>query len=321
MKKLKVILISCLCFLMMTGCTTNTIDNQKIKIVCTTYVQYDWLQQIIGKENSTYDLSLIIKNGVDLHNYQPTVQDIVQISSADLFVCIGGESESWVNDAIKEAKNKDVKMISLMDVLKDHLKEEEHLEGIEEHDHDHEDEDETEYDEHLWLSLKNAHQAIEFLSNEIQKTDQKQKDIYQKNTENYLKEIDDLQQQYQRTVDASKTKTLVFADRFPFRYLMTDYSLNYYAAFPGCSAETEASFSTVTFLASKIDELDLSYVIVVDQSDKKMAKTIINCTKNKNQKIVTLDSLQAVKQEQIDKGYSYLKAMKHNLKVLKKCLE
>lgn len=173
MKKLKVILISCLCLLMMTGCTTNKIDNQKIKIVCTTYVQYDWLQQIIGKENSTFDLSLIIKNGVDLHNYQPTVQDIVQISSADLFVCIGGESESWVNDAIKEAKNKDVKMISLMDVLKDHLKEEEHLEGIEEHDHDHdhdhESEDETEYDEHLWLSLKNAHQAIEFLSNEIQK--------------------------------------------------------------------------------------------------------------------------------------------------------
>ena len=152
MKKLKVILISCLCLLMMTGCTTNKIDNQKIKIVCTTYVQYDWLQQIIGKENSTFDLSLIIKNGVDLHNYQPTVQDIVQISSADLFVCIGGESESWVNDAIKEAKNKDVKMISLMDVLKDHLKEEEHLEGIEEHDH--EAEDETEYDEHLWLSLK-----------------------------------------------------------------------------------------------------------------------------------------------------------------------
>ena len=137
----------------------------------------------------------------------------------------------------------------------------------------------------------------------------------------YLKEIDDLQQQYQRTVDASKTKTLVFADRFPFRYLMNDYSLNYYAAFPGCSAEIEASFSTVTFLASKIDELNLSYVIVVDLSDKKMAKTIINCTKNKDQKIVTLDSLQAVKQEQIDKGYSYLKAMKHNLKVLKKCLE
>ena len=321
MKKIKVILISCLCLLMMTGCTTNKIDSQKIKIVCTTYVQYDWLQQIIGKENSTFDLSLIIKNGVDLHNYQPTVQDIVQISSADLFVCIGGESEAWVNDAIKEAKNKDVKMISLMDVLKDHLKEEEHLEGIEEHDHDHESEDETEYDEHLWLSLKNAHQAIEFLSNEIQKTDQKHKDIYQKNTENYLKKIDDLQQQYQRAVDASKTKALVFADRFPFRYLMNDYSLNYYAAFPGCSAETEASFSTVTFLASKIDELDLSYVIVVDQSDKKMAKTIINCTKNKNQKIVTLDSLQAVKQEQIDKGYSYLKAMKHNLKVLKKCLE
>lgn len=319
MKKLKVILIACLCLLMMTGCSTSKVDNKKIKIVCTTYVQYNWLQQIIGKENSTFDLSLIIKNGVDLHNYQPTVQDIVQISSADLFVCIGGESESWVNDAIKEAKNKDVKMISLMDVLKDQLKEEEHLEGVEEHDH--EDEDETEYDEHLWLSLKNAHQAIEFLSNEIQKMDQKHKDTYQKNTKNYLKEIDDLQQQYQETVDLSKTKTLVFADRFPFRYLMNDYSLNYYAAFPGCSAETEASFSTVTFLASKIDELNLSYVVVVDQSDKKMAKTIINCTKNKNQKIVTLDSLQAVKQEQIDQGYSYLKAMKHNLKVLKKCLE
>lgn len=136
---------------------------------------------------------------------------------ADLFVCIGGESESWVNDAIKEAKNKDVKMISLMDVLKDHLKEEEHLEGIEEHDH--EAEDETEYDEHLWLSLKNAHQAIEFLSNEIQKTDQKHKDIYQKNTENYLKEIDDLQQQYQRTVDGSQKQKHLFL-RIVFHFVI-----------------------------------------------------------------------------------------------------
>lgn len=319
MKKIKMIFISCLCLLMISGCTTNKVDNKRIKIVCTTYVQYDWLQQIIGKENGTFDLSLIIKNGVDLHNYQPTVQDIVQISSADLFVCIGGESESWVKDAIKEAKNKNVKMISLMSLLKGRLKEEEHLEGVEEHDH--ETEDETEYDEHVWLSLKNAHQVIKALSKKIQRMDQKHQNIYQKNTHKYLKEINDLQDHYQEAVDHAKTKTLVFADRFPFRYLMNDYSLKYYAAFPGCSTETEASFSTVTFLASQVDEYDLSYVIVIDQSDKKMAKTIIHCTKNKNQKIVTFDSLQSIKQEQMNQGYSYLKAMKHNLKVLKKCLE
>ena len=188
------------------------------------------------------------------------------------------------------------------------------------HNEDSEEEHE-ETDEHIWTSPVNEIIMTEKICETLSKALPEEKENFQKNAESYISQLKELDNEFRTIVENAKINEIIFADKFPLQYFAKEYGLKYYAAFPGCSAETEASFSTVTFLASKIDELNLSYVIVVDLSDKKMAKTIINCTKNKNQKIVTLDSLQAVKQEQIDKGYSYLKAMKHNLKVLKKCLE
>lgn len=316
-KLLKYILISLCCFVL-TGCVSITKETSKKSIVCTTYVQYNWIQEIIGKNNQSFELTLLIKDGADLHSYQPTIQDLAKVSSADLFVYVGGESEKWVEDALKEATNKNMLVVDMMNVLKKRIKEEEHVEGVK-GDHD-EDEEETEYDEHVWLSLINAHEVVQYLSNEVQKLDDKNKKIYEENTKRYLKELDDLNLQYQQVVESATTKTLLFADRFPFRYLLDDYGLKYYAAFPGCSADVEASFYTITFLANKIDQLNLKSIFVIDQTNLKIAQTVKDNTQRKNQKIVYLDSLQSVDDQKIKNGYSYLKAMKYNLKMLKKAL-
>ena len=168
-------------------------ETDKKSIVCTTYAQYNWLQEIIGENNSTFELTLLIKDGADLHSYQPTIQDLAKVSSADLFVYVGGESEQWVSDALKEAKNKNMLVVDMMDVLKERIKEEEHVEGMKE-DHD-ENEDESEYDEHVWLSLINAHEVVRYLSNEVQKLDDVHKKTYEENTIRYLNDIDDLNHQ------------------------------------------------------------------------------------------------------------------------------
>lgn len=316
-KLLKYTFMLLCCFLLM-GCLPLDKETDKKSIVCTTYAQYNWLQEIIGENNSTFELTLLIKDGADLHSYQPTIKDLAKVSSADLFVYVGGESDQWVSDALKEAKNKNMLVVDMMDVLKERIKEEEHVEGMKE-DHD-ENEDESEYDEHVWLSLINAHEVVRYLSNEVQKLDDVHKKTYEENTIRYLNDIDDLNHQYEQVVENATTKTLLFADRFPFRYLLDDYDLNYYAAFPGCSADVEASFYTITFLANKIDQLDLKSIFVIDQTNLKIAQTVKDNTQKKNQKIMYLYSLQSVDDQKIKDCYSYLKAMKYNLKVLKKAL-
>ena len=177
-KLLKYTFMLLCCFLLM-GCLPLDKETDKKSIVCTTYAQYNWLQEIIGENNSTFELTLLIKDGADLHSYQPTIQDLAKVSSADLFVYVGGESEQWVSDALKEAKNKNMLVVDMMDVLKERIKEEEHVEGMKE-DHD-ENEDESEYDEHVWLSLINAHEVVRYLSNEVQKLDDVHKKTYEEN--------------------------------------------------------------------------------------------------------------------------------------------
>ncbi len=317
MNRLFKCIIVLLCGVLLTGCIPSTQKSSKKSIVCTTYAQYNWIQEIIGYDNSVFDLTLLIKDGTDLHSYQPTIQDLAKVSSADMFVYVGGESDQWVSDALKEAKNKKMIVVSMMSVLKNRIKEEEHVEGMKE---DHEEDDESEYDEHVWLSLINAHEVIRYLSKEIQKLDEVNKDIYEENTKCYLNNIDDLNHQYQHVIKNASTKTLLFADRFPFRYLLDDYHLKYYAAFPGCSADVEASFYTITFLENKIDELKLTSIFIIDQTNLKIAQTVKDNTQKKNQKILYLDSLQSVNDKKIKNGYSYLSAMKHNLKMLREAI-
>ena len=263
---MKKIIIAVLCMLLTAGALAGCGEKNKseknadLSIVATIFPGYDWVREIMGDEAENADITMLMDNGTDLHSYQPTADDISKISQCDLFIYAGGESDEWVKDALKQAENKDRKVINMMEMLGDSVKTEEVVEGMEsEHDHDH-DEDgdhhdsdqEVEYDEHTWLSLKNAEMICEAIENDLSSLDPENKDIYKKNSEEYISKLSELDSKYQKTVDDAARKTVLFGDRFPFRYLTDDYGLDYYAAFVGCSAETEASFKTVKFLAEKV---------------------------------------------------------------------
>lgn len=304
---------------------TTEKDEKQIKVVTTIFPEYDWVREIASDESDHVDLTMLLDNGVDLHSYQPTSEDIMKISDCDLFIYVGGESDAWVEDTLKEAVNKDMKVINLLDVLGNSVKEEEVVEGMEaeeeESEEKSEEEEEPEYDEHVWLSLKNAKVFCKAIADDLSEIDKDHAETYQKNEENYAAKLDALDQDYQKTVDESSQKTLVFGDRFPFRYMADDYGLDYYAAFAGCSAETEASFETITFLAGKADELGLKNIMTIEKSDQKIAKAIVENTKDKNQKILTLDSMQSATLDDVKAGTTYLSVMEDNLEVLKEALQ
>ena len=308
-----------LCAAGMTGCSsTNGTDTAKYSIVCTTFPQYDWLREIIGENADSFSLMLLLDKGGDLHSYQPTAESIARISSADMFVYVGGESDTWVADALKGAVNKDMRVVNLMDLLGGMVKEEELVEGMqcyEEAEHE-----ETEYDEHVWLSLKNAAYLTGALSETLQELDAEHAQEYAANAAAYIESLNALDREYADAVKQSEKKTILFGDRFPFRYLTEDYGINYYAAFAGCSTETDASFETVTFLSGKVDELGLHTILTIEGSDQKIAEIIRENTHGKNQQIQTVNSLQSVTAKEIQDGFTYLKAMRENYEVLKNAL-
>ena len=296
-------------------------EPQKLTIVTTIFPEYDWTRNILGSDPAGAELILLMDNGVDPHSYQPSVEDIMTISGCDLFIYVGGESDAWVEDALKEAVNPDLKTVNLMEVLGDAAKEEALVEGMqEEGGKDHEHEEGPEYDEHVWLSLKNAMILSEAIEAALSEIDPENAVVYQDNLDNYKAELAALDKKYEEVVSAAAVKTLLFGDRFPFRYLADDYGLSYYAAFPGCSAETEASFETILFLSEKVKELSLPAVLTIDGSDKKIAKTVA-ANAGVSAKILTLDSMQSVKKEEIDAGTTYLSLMEKNLSVLQEALQ
>ena len=481
---------------------TGESDSNKLSVVTTIFPEYDWVKEILGDKAESTDLTVLLDNGVDLHSYQPTADDIVKISDCDLFIYVGGESDGWVEDALKESTNKDMKVIDLLEVLGDSVKTEETVEGMQEtehahdhskevstfedhevqdrslsdwagswqsaypfaldgtlddafaamaeegemtadeyktyyqngyktdisniniegdhiaftyedgkkvgsdykyigyyiqnwstgtkaamyrfeavdrtsgapvyiefndhmiesaapehfhirmsnesfdaivdpekswptffpadmtgedlcehmeghgHDHDHEEE----ADEHVWLSLKNAKTLVRAISDALQELDPDNKDTYAANTSAYIEKLSALDGAYQSAVDGAARKTVLFGDRFPFRYLVDDYGLSYYAAFAGCSAESEASFETVSFLAKKVDELKLPCVLTIEGKNHKIAETIVENTAEKNQKILTMDSMQSTTSEDVANGTTYLSVMEQNLSMLKEAL-
>ena len=304
----------------LSGCAPqdDSAASNKLNIVTTIFPTYDWVREILGAETDRAEITMLLDSGVDLHSYQPTVDDIVKISDCDLFLYVGGESDGWVDDALKNAPNKERKVIRLLDVLGDSAKAEETVEGMQEEGHDHEEE--AEYDEHIWLSLKNAQVLVAAISEALQESDPARKDTYAANAAAYAEKLSALDGEYRAAVDSGKYKTLLFGDRFPFRYLADDYGLDYYAAFPGCSAETEASFETVSFLAGKMDALGLPCVLTIEGTQHKIAETIVQNTAQKNQQVLTMDSMQAVTANDAASGVSYLSIMEKNLSVLKKAL-
>ena len=326
-------------------------DNGKLKVVTTIFPEYDWTREILGDNLKNVELTLLLGNGVDLHSYQPSIQDIAKISTADIFIYVGGESDGWVKDALKNATNKNMKAINLLETLGDKVKAEEIKEGMQaeedeehehhhhegehhddddddEHDHEaegehhhHHDEEEIEYDEHVWLSLRNAKILSAEIAEALCEKDPANAASYKANLAAYKSKLDALDAKYTTTVKSASKNTILFGDRFPFRYLVDDYNLDYFAAFVGCSAETEASFETVIFLSKKVDELGLNAVLKIESGDGKIARTIAQNAKNKNAKVLTLDSIQSTTAKQAASGTTYLSIMESNLKVLEEALK
>ena len=296
-------------------------QEKTLSIVTTIFPEYDWVCQILGERLEKADVTMLLDTGVDLHNYQPTADDIVTVSNCDLFIYVGGESDEWVDDVLAAANNPDLVAIDLMEVLGDSVKEEEVVEGMEEEAEEEDAGKEVEYDEHVWLSLKNASILCQEIADRLGEIDPEGKATYGANVAAYLEALGELDLEYQAMIENSPKNTVLFGDRFPFRYLTDDYGLNYYAAFVGCSAETEASFETVVFLANKVDELDLPAVLKIEGSDGKLAQTIVDNTTKQAAEILELDSMQSVTAADVAQGANYLAAMENNLFILQEALK
>ena len=315
---------------LLSGCARSeqeTGKENRISVICTVFPQFDWVREILGDSTDNVVLAPPLNSRIDLHNYQPSVDDIIKISTCDLFIYVGGVSDGWVSDAITSATNKNMVVISLLDALGDAAKIEEIVEGMEDDDHDHEEEahddehgHEPEYDEHVWLSLKNAQALCKVIADALSSLDAVNAAAYRNNLAIYNSKLSALDSEYQAAVDSAAVKTLLFGDRFPFRYLADDYGIGYYAAFAGCSAETEASFETIVFLAEKIDELDLRNIIVTESSNRRIAETIIRESKNGNRRILVMNAMQSVAPGDVANGITYLSIMESNLNVLREAL-
>ena len=298
------------------GCTNKNKQSGRIKIVTTIFSEYDWVLNVLGDQKDQKEVTLLLDKGIDLHSYQPSVVDIAKVSSCDLFIYVGGESDDWVDKTLANATNKEMVVINLLEVLGDRAKEEELVDGMEAPDEEEDEEEEVEYDEHVWLSLQNASLFVDQIALALGQIDEENKDIYLANANQYKTLLQELDNRYRAAVNSANKNVLLFGDRFPFRYLVDDYNLSYYAAFIGCSAETEASFETIIFLANKVNEYGLSSIIKIESSDGKIAKTIKENTNTKDQKILTLDSLQSATMKEYQAGRTYLKVMEDNLSVL-----
>lgn len=297
-------------------------------VVCTIYPIYDWVQTVLEGVDEVQPI-LLADKGVDMHSYQANADDIINIRESSLMVMVGGESENWVQDVLDSGSfGQKQTVVSLLELLGDRAKVEEVVEGMEhEHeegnpldelpgddDHDHED---AEYDEHVWLSLRNAYFCVEELAEILTAELPEHKDVIFANKTAYQEKLAALDERYKALRAEAKYDTMIVGDRFPFRYLADDYDLKYYAAFAGCSAESEASFDTVIFLAQKMDELDVKCLLVIESSNRKLAKTIISNTKSSDCRILELDSLQSTIP---GGGISYLGVMEKNLEVLSEAL-
>jgi zinc transport system substrate-binding protein len=338
-------------------------EQSKLAIVTTIYPEYAWAKEILGSRADSVNLTLLMKNGVDLHSYKPTAQDIAKIASADMVIYVGGESDEWIKDALEASPKKGRSEINLMAALGDRVKAEEgmqteheehhhgehaeehehhehkehaeehehhehkehhehHDEHAEEHHHHHDHEEEVENDEHVWLSLKNAEILVQKIAAELAKKDSAHATLYTENAKDYIVKIKALDNEYRTTVDGAARKTILFGDRFPFRYLVDDYGIKYYAAFVGCSAESEASFETIAFLAGKMDSLSLPAIFTIEKGNQKIARAILEASKSsKEAQVLTLNSMQSVTEQQIAEGFSYLSIMESNLEVLKQALK
>ena len=311
MKHTIFILILALCLALAAPAACGAEDDA-LDVVCTIAPLADWTRAVAG-EGAPVAVRTLLTGSADMHSHQASAADILALRGCDLLIYVGGESDRWVEEALAQSGGGAPAVLRLMDALADRALDETLLEGMEPAD----DEDEPGApDEHIWLSLKNARVCCGAIRDALKAADPAGADGYDAAFAAYDAELLALDGAYEAAVTSAKRRTLLFGDRYPFRYLAEDYGLTCYAAFPGCSAETEASFATVVFLATKCDELDLPCVMTIEGGDQALARTIARSTASGERKILTLDSMQGAAAP--DK--TYLDVMKSNLGVLEDAL-
>ncbi len=305
MKKILSILIICLLALSAcVGCTQGA-DDGKFKIVCSSFAQYDFIR-VITEGNENVKLTLLSENGEDMHSFEPTSSNILAVADADILVYTGGVSDTWVDGMLTAASNSSLVTVKLFDLV---TPDSEDCVGGE---HEHDGEHGHEYDEHLWTSPKNTIKIVEGLCDLLCREDPDSEELYRENTEKYLAELSALDLELEKLF--SKKQTMIFADRFPFLYFVNDYGIEYYAAFPGCTTEQNASFDVVMELVERVREANSKWIFEIDGSNSSIAKTVAGQT---GAGIKTLYSCQSVTKAQIEQGATYLGYMKQNLATLK----
>ena len=315
-KRLIFLMILCLSFsLCACGEPAAESGGEGLNIVCTVFPAYDFAREIAGEQAN---VSLLVPPGSEAHSFEPTPQDIIRIENCDLLLCNGGESEAWLEE-ILEGRENDILTLTMMDCVE--TLEEETKEGMQATEHSHEEHEEhgheEEYDEHVWTSPVNAELIVSALCERLCEIDPENGSFYRANWKNYVAELQELDAAFRKTVENGKFDTLIFADRFPVRYFVEEYGLDYYAAFPGCADDTEPSARTVAFLIDKVREEGIPAVMFIEFSNEKMADVI--CEDTGCEKLL-FHSCHSVSAEQMKNGVSYLELMWDNVESLKEAL-
>lgn len=313
----KFILLTLLFLTIFVGCSKNNetnIENEenKINVVTTIFPPFDFVKQI-GQEN--VNVNMLLKPGEESHSYEPTPKDIISIQNSDLFIYVGGENDAWVNEILNSMGDNKPQVLKLIDVVT--TVEEEIVEGMEEEHNHNEEEHKHTIDEHVWTSPKNSILIVEQITKILSEKDNKNSQLYENNSKNYIKQLESLDNQFREVIENAKRKTILFGDRFPFRYFADEYGLEYYAAFSGCSTETEASPKTVAFLINKVKEEEIPIVFTIEFSNEKIANSIVEAT---NSKKMTFNSGHNLTKKQLEQGTTYLSLMQENVEILKEAL-
>lgn len=320
--KLTVVFLLSTIILFLTSCFApeQRNDNQKISVVCTMFPQYDWVREIVGDNADIFDIVCLSDNGVDMHSYQPTVDDIVEISECDILISAGGNAEKWIRDALETTHNKSIRHIELIELLGDGIIFMDGTDGCECDSENNNHVHSFQADEHVWLSLRNAVKFCEEIAVAIGECDPENAEYYTENSKEYIEKLYELDSSTAKSVSSAPRDTLIIADRFPFRYAVRDYGINYYAAFEGCTADSEVSFETVAFLSQKADELNVKVIFVSDGSDRELAQAVSRNTTSNSHRIIELNSMQSVSQKDIKNGMTYLSVMQNNFALIQSAL-
>lgn len=315
---LKRILLPILALLIFSGCTPEA-DTHDLTVITTAFPSYDFARTIAGDQAN---VRMLLSPGAEAHSFEPTPKDMIDIQNCDLFIYAGGENEAWVTDMISSLEMDEDKVIAMLDVV--HPLCEEIVEGMESgHSHDHDDscdhdhQDTQGYDEHVWTSPKNAALIAEAIAKAMGYIDPANASLYSSRYEKYEKQLMELDARFRALVSGAERHTLVFADRFPVRYFTEEYGLEYFAAFPGCSADTEPSAATIAFLIDKVKEENIPVVFSIELSNGRLAAAIAEAT---GAKVLTFTSCHNLTKEEFDSGATYISLMENNLLNLQEAL-